>query len=109
MGRKPIHSRTILPLTAALLVLPITISVLVAVSALLAAMGDTSGGVVLKYLALGCGLLWIVGLVCLVLVQGLLLLDSSPPQDEPCAGRERKRLGIRDRKPSLPNLTVSTV
>ena len=88
MGRKPIHSRAILPLTAALVVLPIAISVLLAVSALLAAMGDTSGGVVLKYLALACGLLWIVGLVCLVLVEGLLLLDSSPPPAEPCSPEE---------------------
>ena len=47
MGHQPLLSKALLPVIAALLVLPIGISVLVAASALLATMGDTTGGVVL--------------------------------------------------------------
>jgi hypothetical protein len=93
MARKSITSRAILPLLAALVVLPIAISVLVAVSALLAAMSDKDGGVALKYIALGCGILWIVDLVSLVLLQGFHALGESaqPPsdrQDDSASGHE---------------------
>jgi hypothetical protein len=71
MDRKPCACRAILPFVAALLVLPIAISVLVGVSALLVAMGDATGGVVVKYVALACGIAWVIGLIALVLVQGL--------------------------------------
>jgi hypothetical protein len=71
-----------LPLIVVLLVLPITISVLVAASTLLVAMGDTVGGVVLRYIALGCGIVWVVGLVCLVVLQGFRSLDEPPLQDD---------------------------
>ena len=67
---------------AALLVLPIGISVLVAASALLATMGDTTGGVVLRYLALACGILWVIGLICLVLLQGFHALKEAPRATE---------------------------
>ena len=71
MDHKPCACRAILPVVAALLVLPIAISVLVAVSALLVAMGDATGGVVVKYIALACGVVWVTGLIALVLLQGL--------------------------------------
>ena len=77
MDHKPCPSKAILPLIAALLVLPISISVLVAVSALLVAMGDATGGVVVKYVALSCGILWLVGLICLVLLQGFYALTEA--------------------------------
>ncbi len=77
MGHKPLVSKAILPLIAALLVLPIGISVLVAVSALLVAMGDAMGGVVVKYVAVACGILWVIGLICLVLLQGFYALTEA--------------------------------
>jgi hypothetical protein len=83
MGRRPFTSRAMPPLVAAMVVLPIAISVLLGVSALLTAMNDSAGGVVLRYIALGCGTVWVVGLVCLVLLQGLRWLDDPPPRDEP--------------------------
>ena len=45
--------------------LPITICVVVGVAALLGAMGDVAGGVMLHRLALGCGILWVIELICL--------------------------------------------
>ena len=82
MGRRPFASRAMLPLVVVLLVLPIAISVLVAVDTLLVAMGDSAGGVVLRYIALGCGIVWVVGLICLVVLQGFRSLDDPPPQDD---------------------------
>ena len=82
MGHQPLLSKALLPLIAALVVLPIGISVLVAVSALLVTMGDTTGGVVLRYVALACGILWVIGLICLVLLQGFHALKEAPRRDE---------------------------
>ncbi len=89
MDHKPCACRAILPVVAALLVLPIAISVLVAVSALLVAMGDATGGVVVKYIALACGVVWVTGLIALVLLQGLHAAceagrpgDTGLPEDD---------------------------
>ena len=90
MGRRPFASRAMLPLIIVLLVLPIAISVLIAVSALLVAMGDSVGGVVLKYIALACGIVWVVGLVCLVVLQGFRSLDDPPSQDDRCGPNDHE-------------------
>ena len=34
-------------------------------------MGDATGGVVVKYIVLACGLVWVVGLIAWFLLQGL--------------------------------------
>lgn len=79
MGQSPGFRWGLLLLVAGALVLPIAICVLLGVSSLLAAMGDTSGGTALRYVAWGCGTLWVIGLVCLVLLVGLrALIDSGP-------------------------------
>jgi hypothetical protein len=77
MSRKPVSTKAIVALVAAGLVLPIVISVLLALAALLAAMGDVAGGIVLRYLALAGGIGWILVLVCLLLAQGLNALTDS--------------------------------
>jgi hypothetical protein len=77
MGQKTTTCKAMLPLIAALLVLPIAICVLIAISALLCAMGDAIGGMAIKYVALGCGILWIVGFICVVLLQGFHYLGES--------------------------------
>ena len=82
MGHQPPPSKALLPVIAALVVLPIGISVLVAASALLVTMGDATGGVVLRYVALACGILWVIGLICLVLLQGLHALTQAPRRDQ---------------------------
>jgi hypothetical protein len=75
------------------MVLPIAITVILAVSALLAAMNDTAGAMVLRYVALGCGILWIVNLVCLVLAQSLNSLGEGPPGGDPSEDADWKHLG----------------
>jgi hypothetical protein len=82
MARQPLSSKALLPLIAALVVLPIGISVLVAASALLVTMGDATGGVVVRYVALACGILWVIGLICLVLLQGFHALKEPPRRDQ---------------------------
>lgn len=68
-------------LIAVALVLPITICVVLGVSALFQAMGDSLGGSVLGWVALGLGILWAVNLICLVLLAAIHCLPES--DDEP--------------------------
>ncbi len=68
---------------AGILTMPIAAGVVLAVSALLAAMGDPLGGVVLKYIAMGCGILWVVDLAALVLAEGLNSLAENDEHPEP--------------------------
>jgi hypothetical protein len=82
MSRKPVSAKAMLALVAAGLVLPIVIAVLVGLAALLAAMGDAAGGIVLRYCALAGGIGWIIVLVCLLLVQGLSALGEADDADE---------------------------
>lgn len=63
-----IPHRIVVALIAVTLLLPITICVVFGVSALLDEMGDTAGGAVLHRIALGCGILWGVDLISLVIV-----------------------------------------
>ncbi|MGA2619504.1 MAG: hypothetical protein ABSF26_17990 [Thermoguttaceae bacterium] len=79
MSRKPVSARAMLLLIAGGLLLPIVISVLLALAALLGAMGDSTGGLVVRYLALACGAGWTILLICLILVLGL---NSLGDRDE---------------------------
>ena len=80
MSNKPVPPGITLSLIAVALVLPIAICVIVAVAALLGAMGDTQGGYVLYRISLGCGILFSVDLVLLVLLLGINSLgDREPP------------------------------
>ena len=75
---QPLVPRWIIRLVVAgALVLPIVICVILAVSLLLGTMNDPLGARVLKYIALGVGILWAVDLVCLVLAQGLNSLTDT--------------------------------
>jgi len=82
MSRKLVPPAVTLLLVVGLVVLPIAAGVILAVASLLAAMGDAIGGVVLRYIALGCGIVWVVDLASLVLVQGVDVLgdDGKPPE-----------------------------
>ena len=82
MSRKPISAKAMFVLIAGGLVLPVAISVILALAALLAAMGDSAGAVVLRYVAMAIGIAWSIVLVCLVLVQGLNSLTDRDDSDK---------------------------
>jgi hypothetical protein len=82
MSRRPVSSKVLLALIVAGLVLPIAICVVLALALLLAAMGDAVGGVVLRYVALGGGVVWIVVLVGLILAQAIHALSRSDDADQ---------------------------
>ncbi len=82
MNRKLVPRGITLLLMAGILTLPIAAGVVLAISALLTAMGDPLGGVVLKHIAMGCGILWVVDLAALVLAEGLNSLAESNEHDE---------------------------
>ena len=76
-----IPHRFVFVLIATAILLPITICVVFGVAALLDAMGDSMGGVVLYRIALGCGILWGIDLICLVLAQAISSL-KGPEEPE---------------------------
>jgi hypothetical protein len=69
--------RLMLYLIAGLVMLPIVLSVLLALARLLSAMGDGLGALVLDRIALGVGIVWLVDFIALVLV--LALERIGPP------------------------------
>jgi hypothetical protein len=73
----------VLTLIATALLLPITICVVFGVAALLASMGDATGGAALYRIALGCGILWVIDLICLVLVLAIGELRGPDEPDGP--------------------------
>jgi hypothetical protein len=86
-------SRAIVVLVAIALLLPIAISVLLGLAAILAAMNDAVGALVLRYVGLACGLIWTISLICLVLVLALKSLacrDADADSDEPTSAGFQK-------------------
>lgn len=77
MSRKPIPNWAILTLVTGAVILPIAIAVIWGVSSLLGVMGDAPGGVAMRYVALVCGILWGLDLICLVLTVGLNSLSDT--------------------------------
>ena len=82
MSRKLVPRRAVLLLVASAIVLPIAICMILAVGAILGAMGDTQGGVALQRIALAGGILWAIDLICLVVVLALnTLIDNQDPPE----------------------------
>jgi len=82
MSTKPIPQRVVLVLVATAMVLVIGTGVLLALAAVLRAMNDLPGSVVLNYIALGSGALLAVNLICLILALGLNSAGGPDPPDE---------------------------
>lgn len=83
MPHKLVPRRVLFLLVAAAVLLPVGGFVTLGLAALLAALGDRAGSVALEYIALGCGVLLVIDLVCLVLSQAVNALDASDdPPDE---------------------------
>ncbi len=80
MGQRPVPTSVVLLLLVGALMLPVAISILFGLARLLAAMGDSPGGTVLGWIALGAGVLWSLDLVCLILVQAINSLGNDDRQ-----------------------------
>lgn len=72
--------RVLTVLVAGFAILGVGCSLLMAVSMLVAALGDALGATVLRWVACGCGILLALDLVLLVVALGLIAID--PRQDE---------------------------
>jgi hypothetical protein len=82
--RQPlIPHRIVIALVVATIFLPITICVVVGVAALLTEMGDIAGGASLHRIALGCGILWAIEMICLLLVLAIGTLRGPDEPDSP--------------------------
>lgn len=77
MREKLVPQRVLFLLIAAAVLLLIGGFVMLGLAALLAALGDEAGSVALEYIALGCGVLLVIDLVCLVLAQAVNSLDVT--------------------------------
>jgi hypothetical protein len=69
-------------LVTAALVLPVALVVLLAAARLLGAMEDAAAARVLDRVALALGVLWAIGLVCLLLALAIGALGSGPGGDD---------------------------
>ncbi len=77
MARLPIPQRFIALAIAGAIILPIAICLILAVSSLLSAMGDTLGGGAMRWIALGFGIIWALDLILLVLALSINALGDS--------------------------------
>jgi hypothetical protein len=83
MHRPLVPHGIVLSLVAAALLLPITICVIFGTAALLTAMGDITGGAVLYRIALGCGIIWVIDLIGLVLLVAIGTLRGPHEPEGP--------------------------
>lgn len=82
-ARTSVISKTNLArLLAGLLLLPIAIVLLMAVGAMLSGMQDAAGARAMAWLALGLGLVWLFGLICLLLDLGINALRERDESEE---------------------------
>ena len=80
MGQRLVPLSVVALLLAGALMLPVAISILFGLGALLAAMGDSAGGTALGWIALVLGVFWVLDLVCLILVQAINSLGHEDRQ-----------------------------
>jgi hypothetical protein len=82
MNKPTLARRVVLWLVAAALLLPIAICVIAGVGALLGALGDSSGAVVLGRTALGVSILWAINLIGLIIVLAINSLCGDDNTNE---------------------------
>jgi hypothetical protein len=81
MAKQPIPRQTIALVIAGAIILPIAICLITGAASLLAAMGDTIGGGVMRWIAFGCGMVWALDLILLVLALSINSLSESNDSD----------------------------
>ena len=77
MNQKLVPPGGVMFLLGAAAALPVAVCVVLAVSALLGAMNDTTGSRVLVYVAWSCGVAWVIDLVCLLIAMALNSLSNG--------------------------------
>ncbi len=80
MHKPPIPQSAIALAISGAIILPIAICLILGVASLLSAMGDSSGGGVLHWIALACGIIWALDLILLLLALGINAM-SGPDED----------------------------
>ncbi len=75
-----VSRRMITILVAGFAILGVAFAVLLAVSQLVAALGDVLGATVLRWIACGCGILVAIDLVLLLVSLGLNAMEDTPSQ-----------------------------
>jgi len=82
MARNAVPRWLLFTLTAAAVILPMAICLLVGTSALLGGLNDAPGSIVLARIALGVGVVWVFALIGLVLVLAIQRLSEAecPPE-----------------------------
>lgn len=83
MHQRLIPQGVLLLLVAVAIMLTIGFGLLMALGRILAAMGDLGGALVLDYIALGCGVLFVFDLILLVLVLGLRSVIEPEDRSDP--------------------------
>jgi hypothetical protein len=81
MNRPHNSSLAIALLLTGAIILPIAISLVLGAASLLSTMGDTVGGGVLKWIALSCGIIWVLNLILLVLALAINTLNNPNDSD----------------------------
>lgn len=81
MDRPPIHRHAIALAIGGAIILPIAICLILAVASLLSAMGDAVGGGAMRWVALGCGIIWALVLILLVLALGVNAVSAADDAD----------------------------
>jgi len=77
MSRKPAPRWAVMLLSVGAVLLPIAVLVVLGTGELLGAMGDETGGAVLRRIALAGGMLWVIDLLGLLLVLALNSLGND--------------------------------
>lgn len=84
MARNAVPRWLLFALTAAAVILPMAICLLVGTSALLGGLNDAAGSIVLAWIALGVGVVWALALIGLLLVLAIQrLAESEWPAERP--------------------------
>jgi len=82
MDRSPLPRGLVIALLVVAVLLPIGVCVILALAALLQAMGDAIGGRVIGYVAWALGTIWLVDLIALVVAMAVQLLSGEPHRSD---------------------------
>lgn len=84
MAERLVSQRTLVILVVVTLVLVIALAAVLAFAAMLGAMGDESGSVVVRWIAAGLGIVFAIDVLCLILALAVHAVERlDEPTDQP--------------------------